>query len=242
MKTLFALLLPFVLSFSILAQPQQGPIPPEVKALADELKENLNISELLRDSRDDIVELERFKSREYKKGEWYHGLNPEMVPQLSDDEIVDFTVAYDNAHLICYSYLHSLISIAVVSDTDPESVLPPACFSLMGYFDDNMKIATEDELSDFMALVQTHSRELSALAQNLIASHYHETVMYKYMEGQLNKYGMEVEGPFHEYVNSSEHGLRNWATLGRYTTKYPGAKKCRYLRVLYLRPFCLCGL
>ena len=225
MKTLFALFLSFLLSFSVLAQPRQGVIPPEVKTLADELKENLNISELLRDSRDDIVELERFKSREYKKGEWYHGLNPEMVPQLSDDEIADFIIAYNNAALVCFSYMQSLMPYVAARTKNSESALTPECFSFLDYFDDNMKIATEDELSDFMALAQTHSQELSGLARILTIVRYHEAVMYQYVESELNKYGMEVEGPFHEYVNSSEHGLRNLGRLWENTFQnIPGLK------------------
>ncbi len=213
LKTLLALTLSFILQFSVLAQPQQGSIPSEVKALADELKQNLNIAELLQDSREDIVELERITSREYKKGDWYKGINPEIIPQLSDDEIVDFYVTFASAYLVCSSYATSSLSAGYHRNMEPASVLPPPCLALMGYFADNMKIATGSELSDFMNLVQTHSQALSTVAQNLVASRYYETAIYKYNEKELNKYGMEVEGPFHEYVNSSEYGLRNMGRL-----------------------------
>ena len=154
MKTIFTFVLSTVFQFNIFAQPQQDSIPPEVKALADELVENLNISELLQGSRDDIVEIKRFKSRGYKRGGWYSGLNPKMVPQLSDDEIVDFTVAYNNALLVCFSYFARSLPFDGTHDIDLVSFLPPSCFSLWDYFRDNMKIETRDELSNFMNLVQ----------------------------------------------------------------------------------------
>ena len=126
----------FILLFSVLAQPQQGTIPPEVKALADELKENLNVAELFRDSKEIIVEIERFKikSRRYTTGRrYYHGLNPQMIPQLSDDEIVDFVVALTNVELVCFSSLSrvryvlmSLSSAMKISNR----VIPSECSSL----------------------------------------------------------------------------------------------------------------
>ncbi len=186
-------------------------IPSEVKALANQLKQGLNIGPLLQHSRDDIVELARFKSDQYKQGGWYNGLNPEIIPHLTDDEIVDFATALGNARLVCYSY--ALSHLPADSNINPNSFFPPACASLLNYFDDSMKIETEDELSELMQLLQNHSSALATMAQTLVASDYDETAIYKYNEKLLNKYGMEVEGPFHEYVESSEHGLRN---LGRF--------------------------
>ena len=184
MKTLFALVSSFILLFSVLAQPQQGGIPHEVKALADELKENLNVAELFRDSKEIIVEIERFKikSRRYTTGRrYYHGLNPQMIPQLSDDEIVDFVVALNNAALVCYSFIMSALRFdEFASYEDAESTFPSACFSLGKYFGDDVRIETKEELSDFMALVQAHSQELSTMSLLLTTFRYYETDAYRY--------------------------------------------------------------
>ena len=214
LKTLFPLFLSFALFFSVFAQPQQGPIPPEVKALADELKESLNIGELLQDSRNDIVELERLRSRRHQTGAWYRFLNPEMVPQLSDDEIADFMVALHKVNLVCFSSLTSSLPTgdSYNVEINPTLVLPPVCLFLAQYLDNYMKIETQNQLADFMNLVQRHSRELAISAQLLTALPYYEMPIYEYNKQVLNTYQMEIEGPFHEYVNSSKRGLHN---LGR---------------------------
>ena len=183
MKAILTFVLSVTFQLNIFAtQPTstQSDIPPEVEALVDELRENLNAGELLQHSRDDILKIMRNAPRflDFR-------INPFLIPNLTDDEIMDYITFWTDLVVICSAFYgqYSSLPSQVPYFCEEQTLLPLV----------DHTIETKNDLEDFLNFGKTHSSSLFTLAKKLATSRYYENPQYKASEDEYSNFGKTGE-------------------------------------------------
>ena len=172
MKTIFTFLLSTVFSLSTFANPTgttQNNIPPEVKALITELRENLNPGELLQHSREEVIGIIRHIPEMMIVPFFITEEHP--VSHLTDDEIFDYTALWSDFYLVCTAYLNSWYFL---DEPAKSTTLPSVCENHFRSTGERLNV-----VADVINYYKTHHPSIRAMAKNLVQSRYWESIIYK---------------------------------------------------------------
>ena len=168
-KTTFILSAIFSLgTFATPTGAAQNRVPPEVKDLVTELRENLNPGEHLQHSRKEAVGLIRHAPQLVVLPFF---LEEHPISHLTDDEIFDYLVLESEFFLVCSTYLGNRYFI----DKHPKrTIIPDVC--------ENHFLSTGEKLNAFTDVINYYKADYSsiqAMAKNLVQSRYWESTIYK---------------------------------------------------------------
>ena len=172
MKTIFTFLLSTVFSLGTFANPTgttQNNVPPEVKALVAELRENLNPGELLQHSREEAIGFIR-NARQFAIIPLFAADKYPMY-RLTDDEIFDYAALWSDFYLVCSAYLHSRY---LLDEYLLPTSLPTGCEDYGHFSGKHLNV-----FADIINYYKADYPSIQTMARNLIQSRYWESAIYK---------------------------------------------------------------
>ena len=113
------------------------------------------------------------------------GISSFLIPNLTDDEIIDYITLWTDLVVICSAFYgqYSSLPPQVPYFCEEQTLLPLL----------NLAIETKNDLKIFLNFGKTHSSSLFTLAKKLATSRYYENPQYKASEDEYSNFGKTGE-------------------------------------------------
>ena len=149
-------------------------VPAEVEALFSDIKENLNAGHHLRLAHGELIaSLKADTSSSFWDGALseLYGLAPGLIPQLADDEMVNFIAACADFNLTCLAEADSGIDVKIHAPFSRRQESSICEQGLPGFMWGAI-IETREEFDDALRFLNTHSANLKQIAKTLTQNSY----------------------------------------------------------------------
>ena len=148
-------------------------VPAEVEALFSDIKENLNASRHLRQAHRELITSSKVDTSAFWPDAWssLYSLAPGLIPQLADDEMVNFIAARADFALVCRAEAYSGINVKIRVPFS-RRLESSVCEQGIPDFIWGMTIETREEFDDAQRFLTKHNASLRQVAEALADRSY----------------------------------------------------------------------